>query len=298
MPLSYKEVTSNGQSNQDISFDFDYLEESHISVYVDGTLKTYQTHWNLPDANRIEFASGQHPASGAVIRIERNTPSTTRIVDFQDGSVLSEKDLDDSARQIFFISQEASDTANDAVIVDTDGKIDGQNRNIKNVAAPTANDHAVNLGYMSSNISAIQTVENDITNVNTVATNIADVNTLADTDNLADINTIADYVSNVNTFSNYYKIGATEPTGNSDGRLWWDTTNNTLKLYNGDTSAFQAYNTSVTTEFNGLKVDTDGNLQWVHGTGTADVEDYKQWFFGLSDLVLSIDSSGHLIAEY
>lgn len=298
MPLAYKEITSNGQSNQVIDFNFDYLSGDDIYVYVDGVSKTRPADWDFSSTNGQIIVFVSHPSAGANIRIERQTPATTRNVDFQDGSVLSEKDLDDSARQIFFVAQEASDTANDAVTVDVDGKIDGQNRNIKNVAAPTANDHAVNLGYMSSNIASIQTVENDITNVNTVATNIADVNTLADSTNLADINTIADYVGNVNAFSNYYKIGATEPTGNSDGRLWWDTTNNTLKLYNADTSAFQAYNTSVTTEFNGLKVDADGNLQWVHGTGTADVEDYKQWFFGLSDLVLSIDSSGHLIAEY
>lgn len=296
MPLSYKEITSNGQSDQDISFDFDYLEESHISVYVDGTLKTYQTHWNLPDANRIEFASGQHPASGAVIRIERNTPSTTRIVDFQDGSVLSEKDLDDSARQIFFISQEASDTANDAVIVDTDGKIDGQNRNIKNVAAPTANDHAVNLGFLNTNITAVQNVNANMSDVNNLDNNMSDINTVAD--DISNVNTVATYSDNVNAFSNYYKVGTTQPTGNIDGRLWWDSSQNVLKLYNGDTAAFQTYNTGRTTEFNGLSIDSDGNLQWTHGNGNTATESYRDWFFGLSDLTLEIDDDGHLIARY
>lgn len=296
MPLAYKEVTSNGQSNQDLTFTFDYLEATHISVYVDGTLKTYQTHWNLPDANRIEFASGQHPASGAVIRIERNTPSTTRIVDFQDGSVLSEKDLDDSARQIFFISQEAADTANDAVIVDTDGKIDGQSRNIKNVASPTANDHAVNLGYLNTNITAVQNVNANMVDVNNVDNNMADINTVA-TD-ITNVNTVATYSNNVNTFSNYYKFGNTQPTGNIDGRLWWDSAQNVLKLYNGDTASFQTYNTGRTTEFNGLSIDADGNLQWTHGNGNTATEAYRDWFFGLSDLVLEIDADGHLIARY
>ena len=97
MPLSYAEITSNGQSSQSLSFSFDYLNQSDISVYVDGVLKTRPSEWDFTTTTTISFVS--HPASGAVIRIERNTPATTRNVDFQDGSVLSEADLDDSANQ-------------------------------------------------------------------------------------------------------------------------------------------------------------------------------------------------------
>jgi hypothetical protein len=54
--------------------------------------------------------------------------------------VLSEKDLDDSARQLFFISQEAADTAGEGITRnstgDFDANISGVNRRIQNVADP------------------------------------------------------------------------------------------------------------------------------------------------------------------
>lgn len=296
MPLAYKEITSNGQAAQVLEFTFDYISSDDIFVFVDGTQKTRPTDWNFSSTNSQRIVFVNHPSNGANIRIERRTPATTRNVDFQDGSVLSEKDLDDSARQIFFVAQEASDTANDAVTVDVDGKIDGQSRNIKNVAAPTENDHAVNLGFLNTNITAVNNVNNNMADVNNLDTNMSDINTVAT--NISDVNTVSTYSDNVNAFSNYYKVGSTQPTGNIDGRLWWDSAQNVLKLYNGDTSAFQTYNTGRTTEFNGLSIDSDGNLQWTHGNGNTATENYRDWFFGLSDLTLEIDDDGHLIARY
>ena len=182
MALANKEITSNGQASQDLSFSFDYLAKADIKVFVDGVEKTRPTDWDFLDSNTIDFVS--HPASGAVIRIERQTPAVTRNVDFQDGSVLSEADLDDSARQIFFVAQEASDTANDAVRVSADGTIDAQSRRIKNVASPTDNADAVNLGFLNTNITAINNVNNNMTDVNSLANNMADIMLL---DNMADI---------------------------------------------------------------------------------------------------------------
>ena len=45
------------------------------------------------------------PANGAVVLIKRVTPIDSRLVDFQDGSVLSATDLDKSADQNFYAAQ-------------------------------------------------------------------------------------------------------------------------------------------------------------------------------------------------
>ena len=112
--LSIKEITSNGDPAQDISFNFSYLNQSDIKVFVGGVEKTRPADWDFTDANTIDFVS--HPPNGTAIRIERQTPNASRVVDFQDGSVLSESDLDNSADQIFFIAQEAVDKANSSII--------------------------------------------------------------------------------------------------------------------------------------------------------------------------------------
>lgn len=212
MPLSYAEITSNGQSSQSLSFSFDYLNQSDISVYVDGVLKSRPSEWDFTTTTTISFVS--HPASGAVIRIERNTPATTRNVDFQDGSVLSEADLDDSADQIFFIAQEASDTADSAITVSPDGKWDAQNRVIKNVADPVNNNDAVNKQFISTNIPNITTVAGIATEVTNVAGQETEIDVLVNkydgsttatsgtNKNIAQVDTVADSINNVNTVAN------------------------------------------------------------------------------------------------
>ena len=54
MALSYKEITSNGQSNQNLSFSFDYLDKADISVYVDGVEKP-PTQWDFNTSTTIHF---------------------------------------------------------------------------------------------------------------------------------------------------------------------------------------------------------------------------------------------------
>ena len=148
MPISRKEIISNGQASQALTFNFDYLSQSDIAVYVDGVQKTLGVDFTFTNASEIDFAS--HPNSGAVIRMERQTPNITRNVDFQDGAVLSEDDLDNSAKQNFFIAQEAIDTASESVTVDVDGKWDAQNKVIKNVADPVSAQDVASKNYVDT----------------------------------------------------------------------------------------------------------------------------------------------------
>lgn len=78
-----------------------------------------------------------------------------------------------------------------------------------------------------------------VADLNTLATAaiVADMDTLADV--ASDITTVADNLSSINDFADKYRIGATDPTtDNDEGDLFYNTTTNTLKIYNG--SAFEA----------------------------------------------------------
>ena len=99
--------THNGNgSTATFAISFSFLENSDIDVKVGGVLKTLGTHYNISSSS-VTFTSGNIPPSGTGnIVFTRDTNVSTKKVDFQDGSVLTETDLDNNADQILFSLQE------------------------------------------------------------------------------------------------------------------------------------------------------------------------------------------------
>lgn len=84
----------------DYAISWDYLAESHVKVTVD---EVETTAFSFVSTYLIRFDSA--PASDAAIRIYRDTP-TTPLVDFENGSVLLDSDLDTSYLQSLYFSEE------------------------------------------------------------------------------------------------------------------------------------------------------------------------------------------------
>ena len=77
----------------------------------------------------------------------------------------------------------------------------------------------------------IKTVSDNVTSIVTTAGSISNVNTVAGS--IANVNTVGSNITNVNTFVNTYFISANAPGSPTNGDLWYDSTNNVLKNYNG-----------------------------------------------------------------
>ena len=97
--------TGNG-STTGYAIPFSYIATSHIQAFIDNV----QTTAFSVAGSTLTFNSA--PANSAVITIKRVTPTNARLVDFTDGSVLTEADLDKSADQNFYIAQEVSELIN------------------------------------------------------------------------------------------------------------------------------------------------------------------------------------------
>jgi len=100
---------SSGSTAGPYSISFSYIDEDEVDVTVDGVLKTKTTHYTFASATTIQFTSGNNPANSAAIKFQRDTNIGAKKVDFQDGSVLTETDLDSSTDQLLFGLQELSD---------------------------------------------------------------------------------------------------------------------------------------------------------------------------------------------
>ena len=142
MPLSSVLYTADGNTNQ-FDITFSYIDSTHIKVFVDNI---EDTNFTFINTSRIQTSST--PANTKVVKIERQTPTSARLVDFQDGSVLTETDLDKSANQNFFIVQENADDIADKLGKNNAGLFDGDNKRITNVADPVDNSDVVTKSFL------------------------------------------------------------------------------------------------------------------------------------------------------
>lgn len=202
MPTYFAQVTYTGNgSTTSYAIPFSYIDSSHVKAYINGTLTSAFT----VSTSTLIFTSA--PANGATIRIQRETPIDVRLVDFADGSVLTEADLDRSANQSFYVAQEITDDQVNNLAVDVDDKWDAKSKTIKNIASPVNDNDAVNKAFITTNLPAINTVNTNIASVASVASNIANVNTVAS--NSANINSAVSNATNINAVvSNSTNINA------------------------------------------------------------------------------------------
>ena len=140
MALSYAQFTGDG-STTTFSVPFQYLSRTHVGVTVDGSARSFS--WI--STNQISVSPA--PANGSVVEIRRTTPRDKLLVDFVDGSVLTEGDLDTSALQSFFMAQEAFDLQGGTLGLAPDGSFSAYNRRITNVGAPVNGSDAINKDY-------------------------------------------------------------------------------------------------------------------------------------------------------
>ena len=154
MANSFVRYTGDGNTAT-YSIPFSYREAVDLTVTINAVATTAFTF----NAAGTTITFNSPPANSAAIEIRRTTSQTTRLTDYASGSVLTESDLDTDSTQAFFMSQEAIDEAEDRIKIDnTDFQWTAQNKRIKNVATPTADNDAVNKAFISTNLPNITTV--------------------------------------------------------------------------------------------------------------------------------------------
>lgn len=140
MAYSYINYTGDGTTT-DYVFPFPYLNASHIKVSVDGVHVSY----TFNSANSIKITPA--PAAGKPIQISRATPKDLTPVDFNDGSVLLEADLDYVSQFNLFVAQENDDDNQRTIHKDSTGNMTAENLRVTNMADPVNPQDAATKAY-------------------------------------------------------------------------------------------------------------------------------------------------------
>jgi hypothetical protein len=138
-------------STDTFSIPFDYLKESHMHVYIDGT---EDTSFTFSTASQVQTSST--PADGSTVLVQRETPKA-REVNFENASMLKESEMDKDSNQMMYIVQESADEMQSAMKVGNDGKLDATNRVIKNVGDPVNDNEAATKSYADTTVSQAET---------------------------------------------------------------------------------------------------------------------------------------------
>ena len=195
--------TGNG-STTTYSLTFPYISQSDVEVKVNNVTKTLGTDYTFPTSSTINFTTA--PANGLVIKFTRTSNRAARLVDYQDGSTITEAILDQDSNQMFYMAQEAIDITENTIALDNDDKYDADNKVIKNLASPVADTDAVNKAFISTNLPNINTVagiSGAVTTIAGISSAVTGVNS-----NNADITTVAGQITPTNNISTLAGINA------------------------------------------------------------------------------------------
>ena len=142
------------------------------------------------------------------------------------------------------VAADASDIGTVAANIVNVNAVGSVSADVTTVAGISSN--VTTVAGISADITTVATTDltaviNNSANIATVGANISSVNTVA-TNSAAVVN-VSNNISSVNSFSAQYTISASEPSSPNEGLLWFDTSTDTMKVYNGN--SFQNAGSSV-----------------------------------------------------
>ncbi len=139
----------------DFTITFDYLLAAHVVVTDDGvTLTNAAGAGNYTIVSTTTVRLGTAASASDRIVITRSTSQATALVDFTVPSTLVEADLDENAKQMLFMAQEAIDIANNSITFDTTDNFTASSKRIKDLATPTATTDATTKAYVDAIVAA------------------------------------------------------------------------------------------------------------------------------------------------
>ena len=133
---------------------FDYLEDEHVTVELNGVATTDFTINTAQPTKRVEMNTP--PASGVNVRILRKSQPDTNLVDFVNGSVLTESELDRAYLHNRYLNEESAEQNDDSLRIKAGAAgWEGLNKKILNIVDPTSDQDAATKNYVDETVAGV-----------------------------------------------------------------------------------------------------------------------------------------------
>ena len=152
MPITYVDYTATA-AQTDFAFSFPYLEDEHVIVQIDGSATTDFTIVTTP-STKIVLNVGA--TAGQIVRVSRVSQPDQNLVDFVNGSVLTESELDRAYLHNRYLAEESAEQ-NDVSLRVKEGAAgwDGLNKRLLNLANPVDDQDAATKDYVDDVVGSV-----------------------------------------------------------------------------------------------------------------------------------------------
>ena len=146
-------------STTSFAFTFPYLDDSHVVVQVDQAsvsggafdTKTLTDDYTIQTSPTSAIIFNSAPATGDRIRIKRDSASNTALVDFENGSVLTEVELDRAYLHNLYLNEEIEEGSGKNVMTkNSAGNFEADLAKIVDLADPTLAQDAATKNYVDT----------------------------------------------------------------------------------------------------------------------------------------------------
>jgi microcystin-dependent protein len=154
MATTYVDYPPATSGQTEFEFTFPYLEDEHVKVEINGVATTAFTISTTPTQKVILDAPGA--TAGDQVRVRRRSAPNQNLVDFVNGSVLTESELDLAYRHNRYLAEEIAELNDQSLQVEAGGtEWDAKNLRIQNVGTPTATTDAVTKIYLDNKVAQV-----------------------------------------------------------------------------------------------------------------------------------------------
>ena len=154
MANTYVDYTATA-AQTDFAFSFDYLEDEHVTVEIDGVVQL-TSDYSIVTSPSTKVVLNVGATAGQIVRVRRKSQPDTNLVDFVNGSVLTESELDRAYLHNRYLAEEIAELNDASLQLEQGGtQWDAKSLRIKNVDTPTATTDASTKDYVDSKVNQV-----------------------------------------------------------------------------------------------------------------------------------------------